>query len=296
MIGDLGLGKREMQRGRASTCLAARRPGRIFRKTLAPLSILVIMSLGSAGCAQQPATERISDVALNTLAQKTIFFGHQSVGWNIIQGIERVIKAQPGAQLTITKAEGISGVPTPALIHTEVGRNSEPLSKLQAFERFVRGGVGDRADIALFKFCYVDFDKTTDIDQLFAAYKQTMADLSNAYPRTRFAYVTAPLMAPEQGVKSFLNGLLGRNDAARANLKRHQFNEILRREYTATGALFDLAKVEATYPDGGVCTVSVDSQSAECLAPTYTDDGGHLNELGGELVARQFLEFLATLR
>ena len=260
------------------------------------LALVVLVSLGSVGCTrQQPLAEEVSPVELNSLAQKSIFFGHQSVGWNIIQGMEETLKAQPTVTLTIRQAERIDATQGPAFVHAEIGQNYDPLSKLQAFERLVRAGIGDRAQIAFFKFCYVDFDRNTDVDQLFTAYQQTMADLSQAYPQTTFVYVTAPLMAPEQGAKALLKRLLGRNDEALANLKRHQFNERLRRAYAGNAALFDLAALEATYPDGTLCTVTVANQTVPCLIVEYTDDGGHLNGLGRQVVAAQLLKFLAKL-
>ena len=232
---------------------------------------------------------------LNQVAAKTIFFGHQSVGWNIIQGIEETLKEQPGVPLTLTQAESLEGLPGPAFFHSEIGQNGDPLSKLQAFERLVRAGIGTRVDVAFFKFCYVDFDQNTDVPQLFAAYQQTMAALSRDYPQTTFVYVTTPLTTADQGVKAVLKSLLGRNEVALANLKRQQFNELLRREYAGTGALFDLATSEATDPVGKVCTVTVASQSVPCLVVAYTDDGGHLNEQGRQVVATQLLKFLARL-
>lgn len=232
---------------------------------------------------------------LRRVAEKTIFFGHQSVGWNIIAGIEDTLKEQPEVNLAIRQAEGLEKGQGPALVHAEVGQNFDPLSKLRTFDRLVRNGIGGQADIACFKFCYVDFDKHTNLDQLFAAYRQTMADLSAAYPQTTFAYVTTPLMAPEQGVKAALKSLLGRNDAALANLKRHQFNELMRREYADSGALFDLAATEASDGHGKTCTITVNNQTTPCLIAEYTDDGGHLNSLGRKIVAERFLGFLASL-
>lgn len=259
------------------------------------LALLALVSLGGAGCAQPLSPEGVSTMDLNNVAGKTIFFGHQSVGWNIIAGIEDLLKEQPDATLTIVKAEDVDGAQGPALIHAEVGQNYDPMSKLQAFDRFIRDGMGERADIAFFKFCYVDFDKNTDVDQLFAAYKQTMADLSSAYPETTFVYVTTPLMAPDPGIKGLLKGLLGRNEEVLANTKRQQFNELMRAEYAGKAALFDLAAAEATYPDGRACTISANGQSAPCLIGEYTYDGGHLNETGRQIVAGQLVKFLATL-
>lgn len=269
-----------------------------MRKTIrrfSLLAILVAVVLGLAGCAQQLSPEGVSAMDLQKVSEKTIFFGHQSVGWNILHGVEDVLKQQPEAKLTIQEAESIDSGQGPAFIHATIGENYDPISKLQAFDQLIRGGIGDRVDIAFMKFCYVDFNKDTDVEQLFTSYKQTLDDLSKAYPQTTFAYVTTPLMAPDPGVKGLLKSLLGRNEDRLANDKRHQFNELMRREYGATGRLFDLAAVEATYPDGKVCTFSVNGEAVPCLIVDYTNDGGHLNELGRQVLAGQLLKFLAAL-
>ena len=273
----------------------ARHAASLRRRQLVGFVLLALVSLGNAGCAAQPSPQGVSVMELNQVAAKTIFFGHQSVGWNIIQGIEELLQAQPGASLTLTQAENLEGMPGPAFFHSEVGENGDPLSKLQAFERLVRAGIGERADVAFFKFCYVDFDQNTDVAQLFTAYQQTMAALSRDYPQTTLVYVTTPLTTADQGVKAVFKSLLGRNEVALANLKRQQFNELLRREYAGTGALFDLAASEATDPAGNVCSVTVAQQTVPCLVAAYSDDGGHLNERGRQVVATQLLKFLARL-
>jgi hypothetical protein len=232
---------------------------------------------------------------LQKVAAQRIFFGHQSVGWNILQGVEELLAADPEAKLTLTQLEQVEADLAPGFIHMEIGQNYDPLSKLHGFKQAMDAGVGSQVDIAFFKFCYVDFDKNTDTAQLFASYQQVMDDLSKAYPQTSLVYVTTPLMAPEQGFKAMLKGLLGRNDAALANLKRHEFNELLRLNYAESGRVFDLAAIEATAPDGKRCTLTVDGVITPCMVNAYTDDGGHLNAAGRQVVARQFLQFLAAL-
>jgi hypothetical protein len=80
------------------------------------------------------------------------------------------------------------------------------------------------------------------------------------------------------------------------NILRNEYNQKLRKEYNKSGALFDLAKVESTYPDGRRSTFEKNGKSYYCLVPDYTDDGGHLNEIGRKMVAEQFLILLAELK
>ncbi|NTV99695.1 MAG: SGNH/GDSL hydrolase family protein [Oscillochloris sp.] len=266
-----------------------------YKQNIFLYTLLILALLSCSACAQRPSPEEVSAMDMQNVATKTIFFGHQSVGWNIVNGIEEALQANPDMKLTIIKADQLAADQGPAFYHTEVGQNYDPLSKLQAFDKFIRNGIGGRADIAFFKFCYVDFNKSTDVTQLFETYKTTMAALNSAYPETTFVSMTTPLMAPDQGPKGFLKGLLGKNEELNANTRRHEFNELLRQEYAGTGKLFDLAAFEATDTNGKTCTMSVSGQTVPCLIPAYTDDGGHLNTTGRKVIAGQFLRFLATL-
>ncbi len=45
----------------------------------------------------------VPESAWKNLSEKRIFFGHQSVGFNIINGIKDIIKENPKVKLTIVK-------------------------------------------------------------------------------------------------------------------------------------------------------------------------------------------------
>jgi hypothetical protein len=70
---------------------------------------------------------------------------------------------------------------------------------------------------------------------------------------------------------------------------------MLRKEYTGKEPIFDLAALESTNPDGTRLSFTQNGKTAYALVPTYTTDGGHLNEQGRKLVAEQLLIFLASL-
>jgi len=57
--------------------------------------------------------------------------------------------------------------------------------------------------------------------------------------------------------------------------------------------VFDLARVEATAPDGRLTTFSHNGQSYPSLYPGYTDDGGHLNTVGQAVVGVAAIQFMA---
>ena len=79
------------------------------------------------------------------------------------------------------------------------------------------------------------------------------------------------------------------------NVARNKFNDLLKREYAGKESVFDLAKIESTYPDGRRETFKRKDKRFYSLVHDYTHDGAHLKELGRKKVAEQFLIFLANL-
>ena len=79
------------------------------------------------------------------------------------------------------------------------------------------------------------------------------------------------------------------------NIKRNQFNELLRKEYDGKAPIFDLARTESTLPDGKRSSFSKDGKNYYFMVPDYTHDGGHLNELGRKRAAEQLLVVLTAV-
>jgi hypothetical protein len=95
-----------------------------------------------------------------------------------------------------------------------------------------------------------------------------------------------------KSLKDRIKDLIGKTNFY-DNRKRNQFNEMMRNEYSGKEPLFDLAKIESTYPDGKELTSIKDGKVQYTLIPDYTYDGGHLNERGRIMVAEKLLLFLA---
>jgi hypothetical protein len=151
-------------------------------------------------------------------------------------------------------------------------------------------------DIALVKFCYVDFDAHTDAKALFAHYRATIDDLRARNPGTTFVHVTAPLTTMEGGPKALLKRLLGRAPYGIVeNLRREEYNALLRQAYRGREPIFDLAQVESTSKDGSAVTVEWNGRVAPVMAAAFTDDGGHLNAEGRVRAARELVSVLAAV-
>jgi hypothetical protein len=236
------------------------------------------------------------------LAEKKIYFGHQSVGSNIISGISEIMAGNSNIKLTIVETEQVQDLSKPIFAHSKIGRNTESKTKIGAFKELMDKGIGNKADIAFFKLCFVDVLAQTDVDKLFSDYKSTMEIVKNRYPKTVFIHATVPLTYNQTGLKAlyqkakgFLKRILGKVDYGILydNKKRNLFNEMVRKEYEGKEPIFDIAKVESTYPDGKREIYKSGGKSYFAMVPAYTDDGGHLNALGRKVVAENLLVLLA---
>ena len=249
------------------------------------------------------AVKAVPESAWVKLSQKRILFGHQSVGNNIIKGIKDIIKDNPQIKLNIIENSHPSEIPTPGFIHFKVGSNTDPQSKMDEFVKILKQEVEKKPDLAFFKFCYVDFSENTDVSQVFNAYKKTMDTLVLSFPQTTFVHVTVPLKSHPKnsnewrtGAKILFKKILNQPlDELIVNKERNEFNELLKNTYNGKAPIFDLASIEATFPNGKQEVFSYNGKRYFSLVSDYTKDGGHLNEMGRKVVAAKLLVFLTQL-
>jgi hypothetical protein len=236
-------------------------------------------------------TTQISVSKWQALEKKRVVFGHQSVGQNILNGIER-LAARDGVKIDIHEQR--TGPAVKGIRHFLIGTNGDPMSKIRDFAAAIDAGAAQGAEIALLKLCYADFDATTDAKKVAEDYIASLESLAQMHPDTSFVAVTAPLMAVQTGPKAWIKRLIGKQPSGLLdNAKRAEFNTLLRERYLAAGRLFDLARVESQ-SSGKSCMARVDGQAVEVLCPELTNDGGHLNERGQELVATAFVSSLVA--
>ncbi|MCC6659358.1 MAG: SGNH/GDSL hydrolase family protein [Phycisphaerales bacterium] len=230
--------------------------------------------------------DRIPAAAWDRLAARRIYFAHKSVGDDIVAGIEQIRAARPQISLAVLAADGPGE--QPGMTHCQNGTNEDPMSKIAAFSAGLESGPAP--DIAILKFCYVDYGALPPAE-LFAAYKAAIDSLRSRNPGTTFIHVTMPLTHVASGPRARLRALLGRDVTGYSqNRVRNEYNRLLRAEYSGREPVFDLARTESTLPDGRRATFDSDQ---ECMAAGYTSDGGHLSEAGRLAAARDFLLTLA---
>ncbi|ACG74094.1 conserved hypothetical protein [Anaeromyxobacter sp. K] len=266
--------------------------------TTPPLAVHALLGLAAFAAmavASRVRAEPRERRDLQAVSERRVFFGHQSVGGNVIQGLQD-LAAQQGVPLRIVEARA-PGVGAGTFAHEAVAENGDPMRKLRSFSAALApGGEGAGAEVALLKFCYVDIHADTDVASLFAAYRKTIAELQAVSPATTFVHVTAPLQTVEGGVRGWAKELLGKPRwGTQHNARREEFNALMRREYGGKAPLFDLARVESTRPDGSAETSAWQGGAVPSLVPAYTDDGGHLNAEGRARAARALASVIASV-
>ena len=180
-----------------------------------------------------------------------------------------------------------------------MGHNVDTTSKINAFRDIMDNGVGNKADIAFFKFCYVDIMRDSEPKQIFNQYTGAMNELSRRYSQTTFLHVTVPVCSVSRSakkvVKSLIKRLIGRPGVFEDNVKRWEYNALLNDAYVKEQKLFDMALAETVSLNGFRVYMKKGGQKVFFMLPQYTTDGGHLNEEGRRIVAEQLLIVLAEL-
>ena len=233
--------------------------------------------------------------ALSAASKTRVFFGHQSVGGNVISAIPTVyaasrVRPPQVVETAIPPADPGAGF----LAHAAIGVNSDPASKLRSFEAAVRGPMGDAVDVALMKFCYVDIVAATDVEAVFDRYAELMLELERDYPDVRFLYATVPVTA-ERGWKRFKDTILGDAELGPAhNAARERYNRMVRERYAATGRLWDIATIESTPASGTRVGGELEGQPYLALYSGFASDPGHLNSVGSQRAATELLSLIAA--
>jgi hypothetical protein len=228
-----------------------------------------------------PNSSAITAAELRAAAAKRVFFGHQSVGANVLGGVSALYSsagvAGPATDTIGSHAQTISPTSGGVLADAYVGDNGDPNGKADDFAAYLRGGVASQVKVALVKYCYVDIYDGADVAARFAHYRATMDALEAEFPGVTFLYATNPVETGASG----------------SNVARYQFNQLVRATYAGTGRLWDVAALESTRPDGTRVTGSVNGQPFEALYGGYSLDGGHPNADGSKVLAAELLRLIA---
>lgn len=250
----------------------------------------VVNHPSGASAALQGSTSSIPAAAdLARVAGTTVYFGHQSVGANLLDGLRETATSRA---LPIHRGAP-GGNTSPGIHEFRIGTNGQPASKMADFVAALAPLGESASGIAVFKYCYLDITPDTDVHRLFDEHREAVRQVRERHPGLTLVHVTAPLTADEPGPKRLLKSLLGKPTTRDANRRRHEFNALLRAAF-AGEPMFDLAAVESTRPDGSRSYFMVNGEPVHTLAAENTDDGGHLNATGRRAAAAAFVRAIAA--
>lgn len=225
-----------------------------------------------------------------TLADKKIWFGHQSVGNYIMHGpnnddaagMAKLFSDNPSYGMTVLHDPAdIDDIPDGTFGDTHIGSNGNFGSKLTAFNTAVRTTFNGQLDIAILKPCWVDFDNyatiktTSDADTFWTTYKSTMDSLISDFPSCIFVPCTVPVTP---------------NNSDGYNSLKEYFSDKIRSEYAST--MFDVADWESRNESG---TLELYGGYRELNAAWDLGDGGHPNTAGSNMLALKLYTHLCGL-
>jgi hypothetical protein len=205
------------------------------------------------------------------------YFAHASVGANMIDGLTELRTKDPEAfplRSFFCQATPPANLEA-GMVYEHNRGNPGWKTKMDLFEECVRKDWhAPKVDIVMNKLCYIDQYASAKY------YIHSMTNLEASVPGTRVVYMTVPLMT----------------NADSDNFLRNGFNERVRTWTRANNRiLFDIADIEAHDRSGKACTFEYRGKTYQKLCDAYTQDGGHLNETGRQLVARGFYALAAAL-
>ena len=255
---------------------------------------------GAAGTAAEVAIDltpldRVGDACWSELRTRRMYFAHQAIGSEMLTGVRELMRRKPDMAFTITAyaepdtGDGtvFSAFDTPALVEASAGKRGNPERKIEDFSKFLRSSEGLKVDVAVLKLCYGDIGRFTDVEGLFDRYTKAIEEIRRERPNIHFIHCTVPLKAEEHGARARLKRLVGAGSNA-SNAARSRYNDFVRQRFPEA-QVFDIAAIESHRPDGTMATVDVGGKRVQTLADEYTEDGAHLNPLGQQILAREFL-------
>lgn len=261
---------------------------------IAAAAVGVVALLGGGGLAlalrPDPSTEvpalattvQATDEQVAAAARTKVFFAHQSVGRDVLRVLPEFYAARDVPQPEVVQSTEPLDLPGGYLEQVDIGVNGDPLGKIADFERYVRAGIGDTAQVAVLKFCFLDITADHDVDAVLQSYTATLEALARDYPDLAVVAATVPV-TQERGLEWRAKALIGRDDGLgpEHNIVRERFNSTLRERYAGPGELLDLGAVMSTTDDGVRHRRTHDGEVWFGLEARWARDPAHLNDAGG---------------
>ncbi len=147
-------------------------------------------------------SSQIPQQFLDAAREMDVFFNHKSVGYNILDGLSDLAGQDPTRYACTIELNPSTAWydDNSGFGHFALGTNYQPYTKVDGFnDHITTNGYGGHVDVAMMKFCYVDFyeehgwgsDYTGE--QVWNYYRPVMESLEAAYPDVTFVWWTCAL-------------------------------------------------------------------------------------------------------
>ena len=198
-----------------------------------------------------------------------------------------------GLGIRVLQTTHLDAVRAPSFVHFPAGCNRNPASKNDAMIRLLESPHASDDALVVLKYCYVDIDARSDVDEIFDRYVAMVERIRGRHPGMTVVHSTVPLATVDSSFRTTLKRAIGKPDRRAAAIARHRYNSKLRSKY-AGAPLFDIADAEATDGEGLPSGFASKDSWVPTLANEHSADGGHLNAGGSRRAASALLDALAS--
>lgn len=270
------------------------------RRQVVVASLTTVVAAGLGACSDSAVPASVDNsalaVAARRIAEIRVLFAHQSVGVDVLHGVEALAQ-EVQVPIRIVDLKDISHDGGPGIFHFRVGENGKPETKVDGFVELLSRAERTLFDVAILKLCYVDLDVTDKgrAKSLFGYFADAHRKLQLTRPDVRLVPATMPLRADVNTWKTPIRRLIGMGAYGDAeNIVRNVYNGEVRNTFRGT-SIFDIANAESMEgPPGRQSGFIQNGQFMQTLSSLNTRDGGHLNELGSRLAGAEFIRAVAN--
>lgn len=235
------------------------------------------------GTTPPPTGDPLDLATYNAALAKRTVFGHQSVGMQILDGVNMLADDLGAPDPTFYDYESTALPATGGFIaHFYAGTNGDVFTKTAEYLSHLASGLASQVDVVVLKFCYADLRSNSGYtpQQMFDEYKRWVDVIESTYPSITVVYATETIVMGEN------------SDGTTNNILRQTYNNLVRAEYGASGRLWDVADLESTDPAGNKILYN----GVESLYSGYASpDQRHLYYPGRPVVAAPLLQIIAGI-
>jgi hypothetical protein len=180
----------------------------------------------------------------SVMADRTVYFGHQSVESGVIAGVEE-LSEESALPFRVVQTRDPATVDGPAFVHFPTGQNRDYASENAAMLRLLESRARAQRPVVVMEYCHRDIRSLADSSKMFEAYRDTVDTIQIEHPDATVVHATIPLPIVETVFRWRAKQFLGRPTRRQSAAACDHYNQLLHAEFSATEPIFDLANIQA---------------------------------------------------